>query len=86
MSVLLVVGLLLSTSASFFFSGIETGIYALNRVRLRIRAAEGEARAESVADLVRRPQITISTILIGNHVANYAASYFSMALLAFVLR
>ena len=57
MSVATIVGLLLSTSASFFFSGIETGIYSLNRVRLRLRASGGEARAVRVAELVRRPQI-----------------------------
>jgi CBS domain containing-hemolysin-like protein len=85
MSVALIAGILLSTIASFFFSGIETGIYSLNRVRLRLRASEGDARAVRLRGLVRRPQILISSILIGNHVANYAASYFGMGLLVSVL-
>lgn len=74
---LFLAGLLLCTGASFFFSGIETGIYALNRVRLRLRREEGHPRAVRVHGLIRRPQILISTILIGNHVANYLASFCS---------
>jgi CBS domain containing-hemolysin-like protein len=74
---LFLAGLLLSTSASFYFSGIETGIYALNRVRLRIRKEDGRRRASRVHALVRRPQILISTILLGNHLANFAASFCS---------
>lgn len=72
--------LTLSTSCSFFFSGIETGVYALNRVRLRLKVEEGRARARRVADLIRRPQLLISTILIGNHVANYFAAWASQGL------
>jgi len=75
------VALLLATCGSFYFSGIETGIYTLNRVRLRVRAEEGDRRAVRVARLISRPQRTISTILIGNHTANYAATFFCMAFL-----
>jgi CBS domain containing-hemolysin-like protein len=74
-----VAALVLATSTSFYFSGIETGIYALNRVRLRLRTEEKDPRARRVTDLLKRPQITISTILIGNHTANYLATIFCMA-------
>ncbi|MEN8150500.1 MAG: CNNM domain-containing protein, partial [Planctomycetota bacterium] len=76
-----IAALLAATAGSFYFSGIETGIYALNRVRLRVRAEEGDPAARRVADLVAEPQSTISTILIGNHTANYAATFFCMALI-----
>jgi CBS domain containing-hemolysin-like protein len=76
----------LSTSASFFFSGVETGIYALNRVRLRLKVEEGDGRARRVAELIRRPQLLISSILIGNHVANYLVAYFFQGVVVAVLR
>jgi len=75
------IALAVATCGSFYFSGIETGIYALNRVRLRVRAEEGDRRAQRVLRLILQPQRTISTILIGNHTANYAATFFCMALL-----
>ena len=79
-----VLALLAATAGSFYFSGIETGIYALNRVRLRVRSEEGDPAALRVASLVAEPQRTISTILIGNHTANYAATFFCMAILVAV--
>ena len=83
MSDLLLIGaLLLCTGASFFFSGIESGIYTMNRVRLRLGAEKGDRRASRVLSMVARPQLLISTILIGNHVANYFASHFSQEIVA----
>jgi CBS domain containing-hemolysin-like protein len=72
----LLAALFVCTGGSFFFSGVETGIYVLNRVRLRLRVERGDAAATRVLEFFRRPQLTISTILIGNHVANYGASFF----------
>ena len=79
-TLLYVLALLGATGCSFFFSGVETGIYSLNRVRLRLRMGEGDAASRRVAELIRRPQLLISTILIGNHVANYIAAFTAQAL------
>lgn len=77
---LLVLPLLLAIAFSFYFSGMETGIYVLNRVRLRLRAERGRKRALRVFEMLRRPQLLISTILIGNHLANFLATSFSQVL------
>jgi len=73
-------GLLVCILASFFFSGVETGIYALNRLRLKMRTDEGEPRALRVSELLHQPQLLISTILIGNHTGNYGATFFFQGL------
>ncbi len=73
-------GLLLSILISFFFSGVETGVYALSRLRLRVRTEAREPRALRVAELLRQPHMLISTLLIGNHTANYGATFFFQGL------
>ncbi|MEM7621819.1 MAG: CNNM domain-containing protein, partial [Planctomycetota bacterium] len=57
---------------SAMWSGLETGTYFLNRVRLRLRLedpADGAARA--VAEELEQPERTLTTILIGNNACNY---------------
>ncbi len=76
----LLAGFVLSVGASCFFSGIETGVYTLNRVRLELRAEEGDRAARRMAGLLRRPEMLISAILVGNHLANFLASYFCQSL------
>ena len=73
--------LALSLSVSFFFSGIETGIYVLNRVRLRLRAEAGDRRAKRLTGILARPQLLLSTILVGNLLANFAATLLCRSLL-----
>ncbi len=73
-------GLVVCILASFFFSGVETGIYTLNRLRLKMRTEDGEPRALRVTELLRQPQLLISAILIGNHTGNYGATFFFQGL------
>lgn len=56
--------------ASGYFSGMEIGLYALNRVRHRIRLRQGEARAQTVQEFLQRPERFISTVLVGNNIVN----------------
>jgi CBS domain containing-hemolysin-like protein len=70
-------GLLLSA----LYSGAETGLYTLNRVRLAVRAAAGQRSARWLRDLLRRPQRMLAIILVGNNIANYLASYGVAAIL-----
>ncbi len=59
---------------SAFFSGYETGIYCLNRLRLRVRAARGDSTARMVLNLVSKQHNIIATILLGNNICNFLAT------------
>ena len=56
--------------ASGYFSGMEIGLYALNRVRHRIRLRQKDARARTVQAFLDRPERFISTVLVGNNIVN----------------
>jgi len=56
---------------SALYSGIETGFYSLNRVRLHVLAQQGRPAAKKLDHLVHKPTLVITTLLIGNNVANY---------------
>ncbi len=66
--------LALAIAASFLFSGTETGMYAVNRIRLRARAEKGFAAADRVLRLLHEPTLLIAVILVGNNLANYFAA------------
>lgn len=57
---------------SAFFSGIETGIYCLNRVRLHLRAQRQDRTARPLARLLDDEQSSLSTALVGTNICNYA--------------
>jgi putative hemolysin len=57
-----------------FHSGNETGFYCLNRLRLRLRSERGERAARALQRLVSRPQILISTVLVGTNLGIYVAT------------
>ncbi|MCA9283820.1 MAG: DUF21 domain-containing protein [Phycisphaerales bacterium] len=59
---------------SALFSGIETGLYTLSRLRLAVRAGRGDPAALRLRKELRHPERLLSTLLIGNNLANYAGS------------
>ena len=59
---------------SAFFSGAETGLFSINRYRLRHRAKNGHAGATRAEALLRRPDRLIGVILLGNNFVNILAS------------
>ena len=67
--------LLLCLVASFIFSGSETGIYTLSRVRVDMQADQGHRPARMVRMLLRDESALLITILIGNNLAIELASY-----------
>lgn len=67
---LLVILLLVSA----FFSGSETALMSINRYRLRHSAREGHRAARLVEKLLAQPDRLIGLILLGNNLANIAAS------------
>ncbi len=56
-------------------SGLETGSYTLNRVRLHLLASRGQASAITLRKLIDNPTVLLSTLLIGNNIANYIGTY-----------
>ena len=66
------VGVMLAGFAgSALYSGMETGAYTLNRVRLQVLADRGQRAAVALRRLVDKPATLLATLLIGNNVANY---------------
>lgn len=59
---------------SFFFSGIETGLLAINRVRLRAMVRKRNRRAAIIARYLDRPEMFLSTSLVGNAIVNTTAT------------
>ncbi len=60
---------------SGFFSGSETGMMAANKVKLRNRSKKYKDKgAKRALKLLKKPDLLLSTILIGNNFANILAS------------
>jgi CBS domain containing-hemolysin-like protein len=66
---------------SALYSGMETGLYTLNRVRVTVLAGRGESRAVRLRGMLQRSNRTLSTLLIGNNIANYLGSFGLAAIL-----
>lgn len=58
--------------ASAFYSGIETGIVSVNRVRLRHRVKRREKQALRLEAFIADPDGMLSTSLVGTNLANTA--------------
>lgn len=83
-TVSLVIGALLALLLSAISSGSETGVYCLNRVRLRVRSQQGDPSAEKLARMMERQEDLVITTLTGTNVADYLASALVTALLIHV--
>ncbi|MDP5340027.1 MAG: HlyC/CorC family transporter [Litorivicinaceae bacterium] len=59
---------------SAFFSSSETGLMAINRIRLQHEAESGSPQAKRILALLDRPDRLIGLILIGNNFVNILAS------------
>jgi CBS domain containing-hemolysin-like protein len=57
--------------ASFLFSGMEAGVFALNRLRIRRLARAGMPSAKLLNRFLERPEKFLWTILVGNTLANF---------------
>lgn len=63
--------MLVGFAFSAIFSGVETGIYRLNRVRLQILDHQHHRAAIALRRLLADPTVALTTLLIGNNIANY---------------
>ena len=66
---------------SFLMSGMEAGVFALSRLRIRHLMRRGQRRAEILHRFLERPENFLWTILVGNTLANFAV----VGLLVYVL-
>ena len=57
--------------ASFLLSGMEAGVFALNRLRVRRLARGGKPSAQMLNRFLERPEKFLWTILVGNTLANF---------------
>jgi putative hemolysin len=71
---------------SAFFSGAETGMYCVNRVRLHLRTTRGERAAGRLSRFLHEEQSALSVTLIGTNVMNYAITAIVASFLAHELK
>lgn len=71
-------GVLFALSA--FFSGSETALMSMDRLRIKYLAGKGAPGAHQLEALLERPDRLLSAILVGNNLANIATSVFATAL------
>jgi putative hemolysin len=64
-------GLALCLLLSFLLSGMEAGVFALNRLRVRRLARTGNAQARLLNNFLDQPERFLWTILVGNTLVNF---------------
>lgn len=67
----LIMCVLVCGALSFLFSGMEAGVFSLNRFRLRHLARRGHAQAAALVRYLDRPESFLWTVLCGNTLANF---------------
>src|SRR5882757_2606999 len=60
-----------SLALSFLLSGMEAGVFALSRLRIRQQMRAGRKSARVLHHLLENPENFLWTILVGNTVANF---------------
>lgn len=65
------VGFALCLALSFLFSGMEAGVFALSRMRVRQQMRAGRRSAAVLHGFLENPENFLWTILVGNTVANF---------------
>lgn len=78
--IFILVLLILLLGLSAFFSGSETALMAISRLRLRHLAETKPVRARLVERILKKPERLIGTILLGNNLVNVAMSAMATAL------
>jgi CBS domain containing-hemolysin-like protein len=73
------IGLGICLLFSFLLSGMEAGVFALNRLRVRRLARAGKPSAKLLQRFLENPEKFLWTILVGNTLANFVILGFSLA-------
>jgi magnesium and cobalt exporter, CNNM family len=69
--ILIWTALVLCLALSFLLSGMEAGVFALNRLRVRRLARAGRPSAKLLHGFLENPEKFLWTILVGNTLANF---------------
>ena len=69
-----IIAIIALVALSAFFSGVETALFSLSRLRAKYLARKGVHGASAVEKLKENPQKLLITILIGNNIMNVAAA------------
>ncbi len=76
-----VIGIVACTLLSGYFSGVETGMYSINRLRIRFRAEQGERGAIILQKLASDMERLLATTLVGNNMAINVATVILISLI-----
>ncbi|PLX87517.1 MAG: transporter [Desulfuromonas sp.] len=79
--ILRLLGLVLLLALSGFFSGSETALLALDRMRVKYLQQKQRPGADRLAELLESPERLLGAILVGNNLVNIAASVVATGLL-----
>src|SRR5207248_11365929 len=71
----------ISLALSFFLSGMESGVFALSRLRVRQLMRAGKPRAKVLHRYLEQPEDFLWTIFVGNTLANFVAVTLGVAVL-----
>jgi CBS domain containing-hemolysin-like protein len=71
--------LVLCLLLAFLLSGMEAGVFALNRLRVRRLARAGKPSAKLLNNFLEKPEKFLWTILVGNTLANFLILGFMLA-------
>jgi len=66
--------IVVGTLCAGYFSGFETGLYTLSRIRLRHRRDEGDRGAVVLQGILARPRRAIATTLVGHNLCVYVVT------------
>ncbi|QTN00261.1 DUF21 domain-containing protein [Sediminibacillus dalangtanensis] len=55
---------------SFFLSGSETALTAVNKMRVKSKSEKGDKRSQILLKMIQKPDELITAILIGNNISN----------------
>ena len=80
-TVMLLLGVLAGVALCALVSGVETGVYCLNPVRLRVSGEHGDPAARRLERLMHRPENLVITMLLGANLADYLTTACVAALL-----
>ena len=69
--ILILILLVICLALSFLLSGMEAGVFALNRLRVRRLARAGRPSAKLLYSFLEHPENFLWTILVGNTLANF---------------
>lgn len=75
-----ILGLFVLFILSAFFSGSETALMSMDRLRIKYLAEKDRPGARKLARLLERPEGVLSAILVGNNVVNIMVSVFATTL------